>query len=114
MNEFFVDGTRLFDFYDVDHDGKISIVDMVMIQANLPWDSELGEEIQKLLSEYVNQIILSNTRVRVIFSIDFGLLNALLPHSWVVKEFLNNVLILTPEDTLPKISKNKVEKEKRK
>lgn len=59
----------LFNLFDTNQDGVISIMDLMHSQAFVPCDSQFGEEISMMLNKYVQDVVMSRSR-RVIFNIN--------------------------------------------
>lgn len=60
--------SKVFYFYDTNHDGVITFLDLVHALAFVPCDSQYGEEINQIVENYMNDVVLPRRR-RLIFEI---------------------------------------------
>ena len=81
---------RVFQFYDSNHDGVISIVDLLQAQASVPCDTMISEEISSIIETYVNEVLLGRRR-RVIFEINNSTFEMFLKTSWIATEIIDKV-----------------------
>lgn len=81
---------RVFQFYDSNYDGVVSIVELLQAQAAVPWDTMIGEEINSIIENYVNDVLLGRRR-RVIFEINSSTFDLFLKTSWVATEIIGKV-----------------------
>ena len=61
--------SKIFQFYDSNHDGIVSIVELLDAQASVPCDTQLSEEISSIIEVYVSEVLLGKRR-RVIYEIN--------------------------------------------
>ena len=96
----------VFRLYDINHDGIISIVDLLQAQASVSWDSQYGQEIHSVVNKYVNEVLLGKQRRRVIYNIEKHNFEMFLNKSCLVSELLHKVL-KCPYEGWPEIKTRK-------
>lgn len=80
----------VFHFYDTNHDGVISILDLLHALSFVPCDCQFGKEIKRVLDTYFNDIVLSRRR-RLIHEISKSIFDMFLESSCVVSELLSKL-----------------------
>lgn len=98
--------SKVFSFYDINHDGKITFLDLVHAQTFVPCDSQLGEEISQIVETYLNEVVLSRRR-RLIFEITKSNFDMFLKTSCVVSELLSK-LFRVPYKSWPEIENKSI------
>ena len=93
--------SKIFYFYDTNHDGVITFLDLVHALTFVPCDSQFGEEINELVETYMNEVVLSRRR-RLIFEISKTTFELFLKTSWIASE-IRFKLFKLPYKTWPEI-----------
>ena len=89
-NEKIVIMDKIFKFYDLNHDGVISIVELLQAQASIPWDTQFSQEIGSIIDIYVNDVLLAKRR-RIIFDINSSTFEMFLKTSWIASEIISKI-----------------------
>ena len=52
----------IFDFYDVNKDGEVTIIDLIFFYTYLPMNTQFGQEINSAIELFYNKIIMKKGR----------------------------------------------------
>ena len=97
----------VFNFYDINQDGEISIMDLLQAQSSVSWDTQYGEEITYFVDKYVNEVLLGRQRRRTIYNVERHLLEIFINHSCIATEIIGKVLGL-PTASWPKLKRGSI------
>jgi len=96
-----------FKFYDINHSGSISIINLLQAQATVSCDTQYGEEIHMIVKKYVDEVLLGKQRRRTIFNIVPHNFNVFLTKSCIISEILSKVFERST-DSWPKIEADSI------